>query len=588
MPTCPYCGTVVAEEGRFCASCGKALPQVPPTPENPFVPPAPPGQPPRNRSWLPVASGLLLAGAAVAAYLIFFNPSPKRLFLEAQGQLIGAMRHDLEEAMGPFGELQERVQKETYQSTVTLTADFDVSVQDPSAQISSDFLKTSSLVLGTRRDPAADRQLVDFKLTVKGTDLLTGEFYQSPDVLALKVPELHSKYLHLENKDLQQTFQAKGIPYTGPNRILTAQDYQRYLTVDPDRWAPVVKDYARYIHDFIRDDEITLEKGYRYPSPEGEVTMKRVTLTFSEQRVKDFYIGLGRKFKGDEAALDLVADYVGGWARLMIDSGSLQGLEREEMRKLTDKEYVKRQIRDGAADWEQTWNEARLPNGLKIAAVLDSKNNVVEQEMRFTVSGDGEPVDLTLTVTRWNGRNGTRDRNFVASAKTESGGGVLEWRSHTVPRSKSETETTTTVLVRETTGMKAELKARIIGTVVKGAEEGKDRRTYDFTLESDGVPGLKGQVSVLHSSQATGKRFEALTRVVLDMDPQSGFSPPAKVMLNVDSATDLGSKVEFPTFTASNAIHLNRLSRSEWDQLLGELASAAERFLMNNARLFLY
>lgn len=631
MPNCPHCGVEAAEGRRFCTSCGKLLPQEPPITDRPFVPPSPPTAPtaytsapspaansgsesnppardlswtppaiqetaisrfppppapPRpNRSWLAVVAAVVVLGAAAAASLLFVNKSPKRLFLEAQASLAGGLIGDLQAAMGPSWELQERMQKEPYQSTVKVTADFDVAVQDPSAQMVKDLLQRSSLVMGARHDPTVQRQLIDFTLNVKGTDLVAGEFYQSPDELALKVPVLHSKYLQLENKDLRKTFADKGIPYTGPDRIVTASDYQRFLKVDEAKWEPLLKEYARYVHDFIQDDEIALERSYPYQSPDGEVTMKRITLTLSEQRVKDLFVGLGRKFRDDEDALDLVATNVSGWASLMVESASLEGSEAADLNKLKDKESVKQQIRDGVLDWEESWSEVELPNGLQITTVLDSKNNPVEQEITLTVVGNGGPVDLKFTVTRWNGSNGTQDRNFVFMAEKESKRGGFEWKSHTVPVSKAETKTTSTFLFHDNASMDPPLKGQVIATVVKGAQEGKDQRTYDFSLDmGQNEPDLTGQVSILHTSQATGKRFEASTTATLDLPADS---PVTQVKLTFDSATDLGGKGEFPTFSDANAVNINKLSRSEWDQLVAELSSATERFLMRNMTLFM-
>lgn len=608
MPFCPYCGQQVSDGNQFCTVCGKPLDytQSPGTPRVPaasfgddpnfvpVVPPIPP-MPPRRTGWVAwlaiAAAVLLVAGAGAAAYLLFFAQTPKELFMGAQARYAMTTLAEVQEGLGPTIQVQQRMQEEPFQSAVTLTADFNVSETAPEIDQIRSLLKQSSLVVNALGDPATARQLTELKLNMRGGELLSAEFYQSPEELALRVPVLHDKYLHLENRDLQTAFRSKGIPWPGPNRILTRQDYEKYLVLDPAKVLPVAREYAAFVTEFINDDEVTLEKNYPYASPDGEVKLKRVTLALSEQRVKDFFIGLGHKFKDDEQALDLVVANTSGFATLMIESGSVSGEEGDQLRRLQDKEYVRKSIQEGVAEWEAEWNRLRLPNGLTIAMVLDGRNNVVQEEILLTVVGDGSvDVDVSVTLTRWDGKE-AKDRGLLFTAKGSQGEEAgLEWQGHTTLNSAGERTTRTNVKAWEADGSQREyiLQANVISTIIKGVENGKDKRTFEFALESTPAdPALSGSVSTVHSSQASGSRFEAVTTLNLQVDPRSAYEPKVTLIFGLDSSVEFGVTPVFPTFSATNSLNLNRMSRSELEELMVDLQQAAERFAMKNAMLFM-
>ncbi|MFZ5824031.1 MAG: zinc-ribbon domain-containing protein [Bacillota bacterium] len=594
MPFCPHCGHQVAEGIQFCTHCGKALAQSP-LPDK-FQAPWQPYQPPPPRRgwlvWLAAALGLaVVAGASVAAYLLFFGPTPKQLFLAAQARYVVDSLKEVEGALGPLLPMQQRMEKEPFQSTVKLSADFNLNETVPQAEQVRSLLKQSSLVVNAQRDPAADRQLTELKLNVRGGELLSAEFYQSPEELALKVPILHDKYLHLENRDLRSAFQSKGIPWTGPNRILTRKDYQTHLTLDPAKYLPVVKEYAGYVTEFIHDDEVTLEKNYRYASPDGEVKAKRVTLTLTEERVKEFFVGLGRKFKDDEQALDLVVANTSGIATLMLESGSVSGPDRKQLERLRDKEYVRQSIQEGVEEWEAEWGRLRLPQGLTIALVLDGRNRLVQEEIRMTVVGEGDAeADVAITLTRWDGKD-AKDRSLLVTVRESKGDEVaLEWKSHTTPSGADGQTTRTSVKAWETKGNRQEavLQANVTTTLTKGVESGKDKRTADFAFESTPKePAVSGSLSTVHSSQASGNRFESLSTLNLTIDPRNTYEPKVTLTFNTDSAVEFGVSPAFPTFSATNSLNLNRMSRGEFNGLMLELQRAAERFVMKNATLFM-
>jgi hypothetical protein len=571
------------EEAGFCAKCGKEQPKAAEVPEAPR---------PRKTAprWLPVAA-LVLVGAVIAAYFLLSHRTPRQLLALANVKFASAAAEELDLGVsGPWG-LQSRMQSEPSTSKVTISGRLSSKERNPDIQLVQQFLDKSSIMLTSKNDPKADKQWYDLKLNLRGSELLSGEFYRSPEQLAAKVPVIYDKHMLLENHDIGSVMAKLDIPWEGPDKFPSQTETMKNLKLE--QLMPVLMEYGRFLNTSVKDDEITMESGVDYQSPDGTVSLRQITLNLSEARIKEILKGLSQKLRDDEAGLDKIAESIAGFAEMAATGAAAND---PELKRWQDKSYVKQQIRDGSRDgWDKAVDDLLFPEGLTVTLLVDKGGNLVHERIRFAMAPREYPEDLVFTdvyLSHWKGKNGN-DLKILVDAGSGTGKNAssvrFDLKSHKEPTAGKEERSKTTVdIISQNYGYTDAVRIDMNTTVTRGAERGKDRYVTDATIKiGAGTSGgtISAKLNTLRSNSTGGSHYENTTELTLDIAGDG--VPGINVGVKTETAVDFGKIDAFPAFSDTTAINLNTASQSDIDRLRMDLQKGVQRFLNSNMSLFM-
>lgn len=594
MADCPNCGFAATPQDMVCPNCAYPLRAVPP--------PSPPAEPtdagrhqeataesevaaslsvspapaPRSRLPLMVGVGLaVIAVVAVAAWLLLVPRTPRERFLAAQYWFWKDTAASFREANALQIELAQRQTRDPARSVVQLTGDLSGL---PELTPFRDIIRESALTLETRTDPPTGRQSIRMGYELRGSQLIDAEMYQDPDRMALSVPVLYDRYVVLENENLGAFLRRQGIPYQGPDRILTNRDYAEALHLPPEQWREIQRRYGTYLRDHLDEEDFTLTRDVKYESPEGTVLLRQVTLTLSEQKCKDLARGLVTEFRNDTATVDLLVENTANWMQLMADSGSPVPGE------LTDPNYLRDQIASGADDVLDAIDGWRIPGGIKFALLLDKKGRIVQQKLEVGVDAAEGQAAFQATHDTWRSADkATETRiNLTVGPRENGGTDALVYMAsiQTKPKGKGITDVSAAHGLMAP-GLMVDLKYN--GDVVR-----EPKGTYEAKVDFDA--GLfAGPAEAFEVAGTFSQRIDAATQAGVyktRTDVDMRVSDSITVRVTAGGTTDFSQPLAFPEFTAANAFMLNEASPAEIEAVLWEIQQAAGDFFMRNADLF--
>lgn len=614
MRPCPKCGTQVSDSAAVCPQCGHAFGvsteseqsqkqasdvvsmSAPSSPEAAGAAAGGTslGKKSSKVALLTVILLVLLGGAAAASYM-FLSKSPKDRFMEAQLQSLTTLATEIGSGSDVQTELQRRLVEEPSATTMEISGGLrNPGALGEDAQMLDDLLRRANVTLVTKYDPENQVTSNKAKLKMEGSELIAGEFWESEERLALHVPTLYPKHVVLENRNLGQFFRNLGMDYSGPDRFTTRNEAREVTTKHENDIMAFMADYGKYIVDFVQEEEVTLEKGVAFESPEGSVKLDQLTLTLSEERMRELLNGMATKLGDDDKGLTILSEVIAASVKTSGQSTfTPDSVDAREMQKWQDPAYVKNKLKQGASDFPEDAKDIAMPGGLKITILVDGKE-IANQKVDFTL----EDLKFSLETTRW--KNKDKSVNHAVRMAVEqvgSGGGnrlALDVKSKTTESAKNEKKITTEGLVEfyDRGRKELEIKGNLDILVEKEVSGGKTRTTYDFKVNLDGtdvedLPQVKGKAVVLADSKIANDRHGKETSLEFTLISPRPTDPSVGGNMKIKTTVELNQpSVSVPVTTSADSVRLNDLSPEEMNALIQEVSMNGMQFLQRNAHLF--
>ena len=146
--------------------------------------------------------------------------------------------------------------------------------------------------------------------------------------LTLTQGQIYSKYLTLENKNLQDLVKKFGIDADEagiPNKILTNKDLEEALTIKEEDIAKIAEKYRKVIMDNIASEDVEVDKDatvkLNFNGEEKTLKSTKYTVEINEKEALEMLIDVLKELKDDEDTFKLVEENFNAMVKLYEDNG---------------------------------------------------------------------------------------------------------------------------------------------------------------------------------------------------------------------------------------------------------------------------
>ena len=553
----------------------------------------------------PIIIAVLIVVVALTgiSYAFLFNKSPKEMFLQAEYNYLEHVWNEAADNYAQEIELSKKTMTEPSFIETALSGDFDVraNMSDYERQQFNnlrELIQQSQLVLESSSDPENNKYATSIAYKLNGGDVINGRLLKYDRQLGLSVPVLYDKYLVMDGSRINDIFDDGYGYYDGPNRILTLDDYKEAVNITQEDILKIGKTYSDYLMENIKEEDVTLTKGVEYESPEGQVKLKQLTLTLSEQRVHEFLKGFLETFKNDAYALDLFTESISNLAMLLGDAGYLPP---NEVKDFTDRLYLKDQLRDGLDELTEAIEEINIPGGLVVALLVDRGNNIVEQKIDFALEERDEAPTVVFAIVQnlWNGKNSTdkkasiriRPKNVDQRSEVSY---YSEVRKEDNGKEGSHMESVYTVQFYDY-GSEILNATAEFDTDISYETNDKTRSETDFNINANNfevdygtyLDRLSGKFIQVKDNKLKDGIFQNQSDVdlMLTIGNHSGKIDLSLKLAN-NQKMDFNKDLDFPVLNDSNSFDLTDSTQQDLHDLEWQLESSLDEFMWRHQDLF--
>jgi len=546
-----------------------------------------------------VAAVAVCLAVAVTAAVLFLPATPKRLFLAAEAKYLQDCWRTVEDRYADTWALAGRMTTGPSSSSLDIGVDLQIvgsGVLDQTMgelgggysglgynplQLVVDIVGQSRFVVAGRQDPETDRQLSTLTYMFDDTELASVTTMRYGDRYAVDIPVLLDRCVTFENRNLRQTLGKLGIN-PAFDRILTDRDVRQAVTMTPGQLRRIARDYMAFIAGNIDEAEVTLTDGVDYASPEGDIKLRRLTLTLSETRLKELLRGVLEKLKQDAATQELIAENVASVATVYAEAG--YDLASDD---LTDPGLVRERLNLEIAHLIAGLERLGFPEGLEVSLLVDRGKDIVRQDVRFAVHGQSwsGPLTFELTDERWSRGDSRRGGTSIAISSPGTTGRLL----YTCDRraavdGRDELETATHVI--EYTGRDSgdePIGLEIESQWTRNRDSGKQRGVADFKLTGPGndyapAASLQGRLTQVVDGGPRDDRYHRETTAEVSM-------PGLDCTVTADYTLTFPGEVDLPEFPEAGSFDLTRADEVEVAEFRSRIESSLQSFIIRNAGL---
>ncbi|UTR11758.1 zinc ribbon domain-containing protein [Evansella sp. LMS18] len=511
-----------------------------------------------------IMAAVLLLTVGGVSYGVFFNKSPKQVYLSAELNSLQDMQDSFEELFGDDMELSRMMSEKAYRSEMTITGGVDGHNIPEITQLNH-YLSDSAIEVSMSQDPESAKGMASLALLLNGTNVFEAEAFQSDDQTGISVPFLYDEYFFINNNDFGSFMRGVDPWYYGPDRIENYTEYMTSSTEYEDELKKHGLEYVTFITSFLEDEHFTMESGQEY---KGE-SFRKVTLSLSERDVKNLLEGLIRKLEQDEELQNLLLE-------MAESSGSFDEayFSREDM--LQEMRYGFSEMREGL-------EYMNMPGGFTSELLVDRGENIISRNVHFQVADPYYPADtmnFSYETSVWQNSDIeeiTRELT-VAPADPHMGQFTAYWNSET-----GNDQIVTNVGGKLIDYGDVAFDVRLsMDTALSG-----DTKETDFDLRMSGyevggdIPKINGTV-IQTTDQNLGRNysnrdFELVLNVGVD-DYWAGYQE-VNLNLAVESKTEFTSSLGFPDLSGDTAVNVFEMSEYELMMIMEEIAYNLENIM---------
>ncbi|MGD7007232.1 hypothetical protein [Metabacillus sp. 84] len=510
--------------------------------------------------WVIAGIVAFLVIGGTAAYALFGNLSPKQQYLLSEIKTFQKAAEDFEEQNGELTEFQEKIAEQASSTNTKVSMGLETDgVVPPDFEMFMDLLNEAAVTAVTEQDPKNNTSFTEAGIEVGGESLLDMEVYQSPKMVAARVPDIYDKYFYLNADEYGQFMRQLDPMYDGPEKLsfepLTIEDLE--LTEEEEKH--VQDTYADFLNKELKDEFFTKKDNVSYEHNGEKINVTQLTMKMNEKETKTFINNVLDQLIQDEKLQDIIAKR----AVKVANSGASQ-------MDMLNPETVKDDIKEGLKEAKTGFKDAKIPEG--VTSVLMVKDQlVIDREMKISAGSSDEADTIAIHTMDFSYDNGNKqDQEFKVEIIPGDGSEAAEIlvTNKIARKDKSRTEDLKAELIS-----KMEDAEEAVSFTMKSEFEGenpaKQKITRDFSLgtegESTGSPvAVEGTIVQNQDVSVKDKYNNQLFEIEL-----SGGDDMAQgtISLKIDTKTKLKEKADIPKVNTGDEVNVNNITPEQMSDI---------------------
>lgn len=587
MKHCKSCNAPLDESAKFCKSCGASTDQGSVTEQQSSAALESQSHPqPQQRSSqaesrkdkifafikkpIFIICILLLIGGGVTA-AILLNKSPKELYFLSEYNAIQQSMTGFDVKYGDAIEFQEKTLDHPSQSEWKISGGFSQATAEgnPDYDMFQELLDSSSIEAKIKQNPAKQQAHYALALNVENEKAMDAELFQSENQLGIKVPVLYDKFLYFNLDQFGELMRKEDPYYDGPEKLELSNLKIEDLKLSEEENEYLTERYAEFLLDSLKDDNFKLKKNVNYEYKGEEMKLRSVKLTLTEKEVKAVLNSFMDQLIKDDKLHNIIIERV----EIIADAAAVA--EEEEQ---LDKKEMKEEMVNSLKDMKEDLKSVDFPDGFTSTLLLDKSEQIIDRDMKFAVSVDGEQANAVFTSKNvpyeddkeWN------EWKLEVSPEEEGYGNKLSllYTNDVQEKKENRTEDMQVKVVLEEYGEPEEFTFKM-NSDFKG-KDGKQEITRKFGLDSSSpsyyeLNGLKGEIKQV--SDVNLKKDYSKEKLTFKLDIEDNYDP-ISLTLNLDSKTTLKDDLKFPDLTAdsNNGVNVVEVSDEEMGTIVEEVS----------------
>lgn len=569
MGNCPTCGARLSDDTAYCPSCGKRVEseaaqtrkESSSALETNTVPPVTKkkGTRTNKKLFIIIPLALLLLGAAGAA-AVFFNMSPKELYLYSEYNSYKKMTEEFENKYGDSFELQKRMVEKQSSSEMTVSGnlEMDSMASNPDVEMMSEILRASSITMKVDQDPENKANKYKLALNMNEEDVLDMEFIQTEKQAAIKVPALYEKFFYLNFDEYGALMRKMDPMYSGPEKLEFSQAELKELYLSEKEQNYLKEKYSKFLVEELDENSFTVKKNVEYEHEGEKMKLREVTLTLSEKETKALIDSFLDQLIADKKLHNMIVDRV-------VEVAKAGAMTEEVNAEIQDPAKLKQELVDGLEQQKEALKDVEFPRGVKSVLLVDKEEQVIDRELTFAVEGKQEPINLALQTKNVPYKDNKRWQEVlieVDGGKSEtmtifSKNGITEGK-------KNRKEDWSVGYFLENNGEKADSVDLKLVSDFKTAGENKQVIGRDFTVSTNssaGVPSeLSGTIKQENMIDLKKNLSEQTVDIAIDFEDAS---EKGTVSLKVDNKTEVTEKAAAIKNVAGDNVNVSAVTDQE-------------------------
>lgn len=542
---------------------------------------------------------VLLSAGALAAVNFFPEVifSPKTIYLMAEKQNMMLLQKQIDDYFNDgFVKDGLKVYSTPFSSNSELTFKYKLdNFQGQEAEqlkMINNILSASKLVINASSDYKNEKTKGEYKLNIKGNDLITAEVFADKKKIGIRVPAFYNKYVVVNGDDMAPVFEKFNQPVQ-MRKIITNADIIKAIKFDKKEAFDLVNGYSEYLAKQLKDGNFKFTKGASIQTKDGNISCNQVTLRLTAAEMKNIAIKMLEKAQNDDKLLNLMAGNIINVMKLYEEAGyyGTEGLPVEFKDISTVKEKIKQAIDEMKKDTSAEQNKSELAMTL----MIDNRFKIFERKIEAIIKAADSTAAGTVTI-RFAGFTQPKSKAFenIFEFKVDGNSDISRFTIDAVQAPKVQGKPVTTAInieaVQNENG--TEIKP-FTGRVDLSDDSIKDKSrkltaNYEFKISSNGteIGTISGAIN------ANSTRDSAQNKTDFSMD--TTVKPPSigqqanefGFVLGLTSTTKFGTPVSLPSIDAGNSLYINTASMQEIQDAVMQIQTEAQKFLMQNAQLF--
>lgn len=308
MKYCTGCGAKLEDNSKFCTVCGTPVEAgfdagpASYTDEEPIYPV-------KKKKKFPLWLVIVLAAVVLVGAVGYFTVS-RGVFTSAPAQFV----EKTDEVVAPVVETVAKVitgDKSLLEAkTSDINTDIIVSGSFPSTGLSAadELLEGAAVTFQVNAQEGQD-PLLGLKLSLGGSDVLSGFFKVGAESLGLCLPELDDQYYSIEYEDIPEILEKYGIDSEQLQLAAgTAEGLAGSLVdMDTEEVQAVLQKYVDIIYDAVNKDNTTRENGtVKYDVLDGDIKCTIITFKPSEDDIEKAVTRFVETLQDDDDLRDII------------------------------------------------------------------------------------------------------------------------------------------------------------------------------------------------------------------------------------------------------------------------------------------
>lgn len=339
--------------------------------------------------------------------------SPKELFFKYAGNSFEAAKDfDYDE----FLEEYKTVSEKSFKSNGEITAELNTGISE--IKDVENIVKKSKINYNLSSIPKEEKSYITIDASYDNKKLTKFEGLSTKDAFGLKNTELYSKYLYIENHDLQALAKKFGInSSTIPNEIKKVDIYD-LLYVDKNTRKKIKDTYYDILDKKIDKNNFTQSKDVETTVNGNTLKTNSYSLELTQAETYDIMISLLETLKNDDTTLDLIVEkfekanvqesfdyrvsFIKSTMNLDEDDFYYNGTNFSDIK--FDKDFFKKGIQDEIDQLNNQKQNAKEENKVKLT-FYSYKGKTVKFELSTTTNSEVDgTIDIQLTKNK-DGKN---------------------------------------------------------------------------------------------------------------------------------------------------------------------------------------